>query len=84
MGGLEDFDRLPRTVNFHLTIAPVQQLQEGVSRLEKRVDPHLSTLREMVRAMGGKLRLVVEFPDRPPVLLSGFEELEHPPSPNAD
>jgi DNA-binding XRE family transcriptional regulator len=50
--------------------------QEGVSRLEKRSDLHLSTLREVVKAMGGELRLVVEFPDRPPVILSGFQELD--------
>lgn len=50
--------------------------QEGVSRLEKRADLHLSTLREVVKAMGGELRLVVEFPDRPPVILSGFQDLE--------
>jgi DNA-binding XRE family transcriptional regulator len=50
--------------------------QEGVSRLEKRSDLHLSTLREVVKAMGGELRLVVEFPDRPPVILSGFQDLE--------
>jgi DNA-binding XRE family transcriptional regulator len=50
--------------------------QEGVSRLEKRSDLHLSTLRDMVQAMGGELRLVVEFPDRPPVVLSGFQALD--------
>jgi DNA-binding XRE family transcriptional regulator len=50
--------------------------QEGVSRLEKRSDLHLSTLREVVKAMGGELRLVVEFPDRPPVILSGFQDLD--------
>ena len=50
--------------------------QEGVSRLEKRSDLHLSTLREVVKAMGGELRLVVEFPDRLPVILSGFQDLE--------
>jgi DNA-binding XRE family transcriptional regulator len=49
--------------------------QEGISRLEKRSDLHLSTLRDVVQAMGGELRLVVEFPDRPPVILSGFQEL---------
>jgi len=46
--------------------------QEGVSRLEKRSDLLISTLRGYVEAMGGKLRLVAEFPDRPPVLLSGL------------
>jgi DNA-binding XRE family transcriptional regulator len=49
--------------------------QEGISRLEKRSDLHLSTLHDVVQAMGGELRLVVEFPDRPPVILSGFQEL---------
>lgn len=46
--------------------------QESVSRLEKRSDLLLSTLQGYVRAMGGELRLVAEFPDRPPVLLKGL------------
>lgn len=46
--------------------------QENVSRLEKRTDPLLSTLSSYVAAMGGRLRLVAEFPDRPPVVLSGL------------
>ena len=50
--------------------------QEGVSRIEKRSDLLLSTLRGFVEAMGGELRLVAEFPDRPPVALSGIAELE--------
>jgi DNA-directed RNA polymerase specialized sigma subunit len=37
--------------------------QDGVSRIEKRSDFLLSTLRSYVEAMGGSLRLVVEFPD---------------------
>jgi transcriptional regulator with XRE-family HTH domain len=50
--------------------------QEGVSRIEQRSDLLLSTLRSYVEAMGGKLRLVVEFPDRPPVVLSGVADME--------
>jgi hypothetical protein len=46
--------------------------QEGVSRLEKRSDLLLLTLRKTVKAMGGNLSLVVEFPDRDPVVLSGI------------
>jgi hypothetical protein len=46
--------------------------QESVSRLEKRSDLLLSTLRGYVKAMGGELRLVAEFPNRPPILLKGF------------
>jgi hypothetical protein len=46
--------------------------QDSVSRLEKRSDLLLSTLRKTVKAIGGDLSLIVEFPDRPPVLLSGI------------
>lgn len=46
--------------------------QDSVSRLEKRSDLLLSTLRKTVEAMGGNLSLVVEFPDRAPVVLSGI------------
>ena len=44
--------------------------QDSVSRLEKRSDLLLSTLRSTVKAMGGKLSLIAEFPDRSPVVLS--------------
>jgi len=50
--------------------------QDGVSKLEKRADLMLSTLRKSVEAMGGKLSLVAEFPDRPPVVLLGIGEAE--------
>ena len=52
--------------------------QDGVSRLEKRTDLLLSTLREYVEAMGGRLSLIAEFHDREPVLLSGIAEEEEP------
>jgi len=51
--------------------------QDSVSRLEKRSDLLLSTLRKTVKAMGGNLFLVAEFPDREPVVLSGIAE-DHP------
>lgn len=44
--------------------------QEGVSRIEKRTDLYISTLRSYVEGVGGKLKLVVELPDRPPVILA--------------
>lgn len=52
--------------------------QDGVSRLEKRTDLLLSTLRKAVKAMGGDVRIVAEFPDRAPVLLSDLSEDEPP------
>jgi len=48
--------------------------QDSVSRLEKRSDLLLSTLRKTVKAMGGDLRIVAEFPDRAPVVLSDLSE----------
>src|SRR5437588_5786334 len=48
--------------------------QDSVSRLEKRSDLLLPTLRKTVKAMGGKLLLVAEFPDRATVVLSGIAE----------
>jgi transcriptional regulator with XRE-family HTH domain len=48
--------------------------QDSVSRLEKRSDLLLSTLRKAVEAMGGTLSLVAEFPDRRPVVLSTLGE----------
>lgn len=50
--------------------------QDGVSRIEKRSDLLLSTLRSYIEAMGGKLRLIAEFPDRKPVTLPDFNSLD--------
>jgi hypothetical protein len=53
--------------------------QDSVSRLEKRTDLLLSTLRKAVEGMGGTLSLVAEFPDRRPVVLSALGEDPPPP-----
>lgn len=37
--------------------------QAAVSKLERREDMYLSTLREYVEALGGELKLVASFPD---------------------
>ena len=50
--------------------------QENVSRIEKRTDLLISTLSGYVEAMGGKLSLVAEFPDRPPIALTGIAALD--------
>jgi DNA-binding XRE family transcriptional regulator len=55
--------------------------QDSVSRLEKRSDLLLSTLRKTVEAMGGNLSLVAEFPDREPVVLSGIAGDDREPKP---
>lgn len=43
--------------------------QVYVSRLERRSDMKLSTLRDYVRALGGQLELMVTFPEDRPVRL---------------
>ena len=55
--------------------------QDGISKLEKRSDLLLSTLRKTVEAMGGSLSLVAQFPDRDPVVLSGISGVEPEPRP---
>jgi DNA-binding XRE family transcriptional regulator len=48
--------------------------QDSVSRLEKRSDLLLSTLRKTVKAMGGDVRIVAQFPGRSPVVVSHLAE----------
>lgn len=48
--------------------------QVTIAQMEKRTDVMLSTLRSYVEAMGGHLDLVVQFPDREPVILKGLSE----------
>ena len=43
--------------------------QDTISRLEKRSDMLLSTMRHYVESMGGQLELVAKFPDRPTVVI---------------
>lgn len=49
--------------------------QDGISRLEKRSDLLLSTLRNYVEAVGGSLTLVAQFPDREPIAIAGLGEI---------
>ena len=41
----------------------LQRKQAAISRLERRTDMHVSTLREFVKALGGRLELIASFPD---------------------
>ena len=48
--------------------------QGSVSKMERRNDMYISTLREMIEAMGGTLEIRAVFPDRQ-VRLTQFEDL---------
>lgn len=50
--------------------------QEQISRIEKRTDLHISTLRRSIEAMGGELTLLASFPKGAPVKITGFGELD--------
>lgn len=52
--------------------------QDGVSRLEKRSDLLLSTLRNYVEAVGGSLTLVAQFPEQEPIAIGGFGDIATP------
>jgi transcriptional regulator with XRE-family HTH domain len=49
--------------------------QDSVSRLEQRSDMLLSTLRDYVEAMGGRIRLLAEFKGSAPIELAGLGTL---------
>ncbi|MGE4410241.1 MAG: XRE family transcriptional regulator [Sphingobium sp.] len=49
--------------------------QAGVSKIEKRADLMLSTLRGYIEAAGGSLELVARFPDAPPVRIDQMRDL---------
>ena len=52
--------------------------QDTISRIERRSDLLLSTLRRYVNAMGGELELVARFPNRPPVKLEHITQATTP------
>jgi len=47
--------------------------QESISRLERRADPRISTLRSYVEALGGRLTIGVEFPEIGTITLKGLK-----------
>jgi hypothetical protein len=49
--------------------------QATISRMEQQSDMLLSTLDHVIAALGGRLRLVVELPNRRPVSLAGFGDI---------
>ena len=49
--------------------------QSSISKLERRVDVYVSTLRRYIESMGGELEIVARFPDGS-VRISQFEGIE--------
>jgi len=74
--------RRARTLTQQRLAEKLKVRQDSISRLEKRSDLMLSTLRGYVAAMGGELVIVALFPDRPPVAISGLAGLDESSSPD--
>ncbi|HZM90443.1 MAG TPA: helix-turn-helix transcriptional regulator [Blastocatellia bacterium] len=72
---LQELRRARKLTQVHMAKA-LGISQDGVSRLEQRSDLLLSTLRKTIKAMGGNLSLIAEFPDREPVVLTGISTPE--------
>ena len=74
---------LRKTVNLtQVAVAAAMGVsQDRVSRLEHSEDALISTLRRHVHALGGELRLTVEFPDRPAMVieLTGSDPVSETP-----
>lgn len=52
--------------------------QATLAKYERQSDLLLSTLTSYVRAMGGSLKLMVEFPGQAPIALEGLGDSEEP------
>lgn len=50
--------------------------QAEISKIEHRTDMYVSTLRDYIEAMGGKLEITASFPNSPPIKINQFESEE--------
>jgi DNA-binding XRE family transcriptional regulator len=48
--------------------------QPAISKLERRPNLELNTLRSVVNALGGTIEIIVRVPNKEPILLSDFQE----------
>jgi len=84
----ENIENRARTILIHMALQELRQTrqltqqgladilnmnQAALSKMEKQSDMRISTLRKLLSAMGGNLKLVVEFPEGE-VVLDQFEK----------
>jgi DNA-binding XRE family transcriptional regulator len=48
--------------------------QPAISKLERRQNLELNTLRSVVNALGGTIEIIVRVPNKEPILLSDYQE----------
>ncbi len=49
--------------------------QAAVSKMERRADMYISTLRKLIEAMGGELEITASFPDQSKVRITQFNKM---------
>jgi len=60
-----------------VTLADLLDMSQGdVSKLERRTDTYVRTLRRYIEAAGGSLHIIAKFPDADPIEIEGFGEIE--------
>jgi len=67
--------RRARKLSQEQLAAELGATQPEISKIERRTDMYVSTLRRFVEAMGGKLEIIVHFPDGT-VRITQFHELD--------
>jgi transcriptional regulator with XRE-family HTH domain len=79
-GSSSDYLRLRKAKDVtQVQLAETLGIQQAtVAKYERQSDLLLSTLSSYVRAMGGSLKLMVEFPGKEPVALEGLGDTEEP------
>jgi len=70
--------RKAREVTQRALAAAMEVEQPEISRLEKRTDIYINTLRRYVEGMGGQLRVVVSFEDGTEFEFDQFRDIEPP------
>lgn len=55
-------------------LAKTLNVKQGeISKIEHRTNMYVSTLRDYIKGLGGKLEITASFPDRKPIKITQFE-----------
>ncbi|MBS2009538.1 MAG: helix-turn-helix transcriptional regulator [Cyanobacteria bacterium SZAS TMP-1] len=61
-----------------VTLAELLDMNQGdLSKLERRSDAYISTIRRYIEALGGTLELIATFPETGPVKIGSLGELDY-------
>jgi DNA-binding XRE family transcriptional regulator len=70
--------RLARAYSQQTLASAMGVPQSAISKIERRTDAYVSTLRKYLHAMGGELKIIAAFPDGTHVEINQFQEIGEP------